>query len=186
MKNVIIPIVLFISISSCNERNQNNSPSKKQIQTPLQNYFDFDEIVYYKIQIDSRKAMELIDGRNKTKQDTLLLNAILSLFIPQTITDTNFISSLETLNFRKKSINHTSYSSINEIFKEKIPAETIAETTCSPVFRDILIFKKSNNVVGLAKICFECQQNYILGTNANTFMFGQKGDYKKLETILVN
>jgi len=36
----------------------------------------------------------------------------------------------------------------------------------------------------MAKICFDCHQKHIVGTNANTEHFGQDGDYPKLLQIL--
>ena len=184
MKNLIIILSLFFSISSCNQEGKNNLPNKNKLIKPLSHYFDFDEVVHYKTDLDSEQARDLINKRNKSKQDTLLLIAVSSLWLPRALTDTNFLNSLETLPFEKKALPNTSISLINNIFKEKVPIDEIEENMCLPLFRDILIFKKFQRINGLAKICFECQQHYIIGTSANTFLFGTQGDYKKLETIL--
>ena len=60
----------------------------------------------------------------------------------------------------------------------------MSETACIPVFRDILIFKKNNKSIGIAKICFECEKSHIVGTNKNIENFGQCGDFSKLMNIL--
>ena len=72
---------------------------------------------------------------------------------------------------------------IDEIFTEKKHAEYY-EFACIPIFRDVLIFKNKSKVVGIAKICFTCNNSVIVGTNANTEEFGMSGDYEKLSEIL--
>ena len=48
--------------------------------TPLTHFFDFDEVVHYRIELDSREAFELINNGKKTKQDSLGLIAVASLW----------------------------------------------------------------------------------------------------------
>ena len=90
---------------------------------------------------------------------------------------------MEKINFQKSEIDKSKFGEINKIFVEKT-VNQIADYACIAVYRDILIFKKQNKTVGIAKICFECFKKQIIGTNANTENFGQDGDYEKLEKIL--
>ena len=80
-------------------------------------------------------------------------------------------------------IDKSKFIEINKIFVEKTVNKSM-DYACPADYRDILIFKNKNKTVGIAKICFECFKNQILGTKANTENFGQDGDYEKLEKLL--
>lgn len=80
-------------------------------------------------------------------------------------------------------IDQSKFEQIDKIFREKIVFNKI-ETACIPWYNDILIFKKKGEIVGIAKINFDCGTNIIIGTNANTENFGQEGDYEKLKELL--
>ncbi|MDN5479000.1 MAG: hypothetical protein L0G39_18910 [Chryseobacterium sp.] len=121
---------------------------------------------------------------NRSKEDQLKLDVITDK-IPKNINDTDFIKSLEKIGFKKTVIISHKFKKINEIFVEKTVSENI-EYACAPVYRDILIFKKKEKIIGMAKMCFDCHQKQITGTKANTENFGQDGDYEKLQQILYN
>ena len=55
---------------------------------------------------------------------------------------------------------------------------------CDAFYRAILIFKKKDKVVGVSKICFDCGLNWTIGSERNVMLFGQEGDYEKLEKLL--
>lgn len=146
-------------------------------------YFDFDKIEYYHINIDDAEIFELNDNPLKSKLDSLK-NEIISNDIPQDISDLHFIDKLEEMGFKKSFVDNTSkITSIRAIFTEK--STLFSETNrCEPVYRDILIFKKQSKVVGTAKLCFDCMKSDIKGTTANTDNFGEDGDFEKLKKIL--
>ena len=52
------------------------------------------------------------------------------------------------------------------------------------MYRDIIIFKNKGTTVGVAKICFRCDQSSIIGTIANTDEFGMSGDFDRLDKLL--
>ena len=66
----------------------------------------------------------------------------------------------------------------------KIPKSKYEKTVA--FYRDILVFKKENKTVGVAKVCFGCSQSIITGTKLNTQEFGQSGDYGRLKKLLYN
>ena len=118
----------------------------------------------------------------KSKLEALKLGIILG-DVPKTLSDLSFIHQLEKIGYKKATIPPSKFKNIDSIFMEKISQENIA-TACIYIYRDVLIFKKKNKVVGTAKVCFGCMANQIKGTTANTENFGQDGDYDKLAKII--
>jgi hypothetical protein len=141
------------------------------------NYFDFDEVIHYKSEI---KEEELFDYKNKT--DKLKKSVILE-DTPNSIKDTIFIDKLETFGYKKTVLNKSKFDAINNLFSFKIFLKS-SSSGCIYVYRDILIFKKKSRIVGMAKICFDCDANKIYGTNYKTDNFGQGGDYDRLQILL--
>ena len=147
----------------------------------LKPFFDFDELNHYKIEIDENELLEREED-NLTK-DEKLQNDLIIMDKPDNISDTSFIRQLEKIGFNKNIVSEAKFEKINNIFSVKQPKESVAYS-CIAVFRDILVFKKNNKIVSIAKICFSCDQNRILGTEKETINFGQEGDYGKLWKIL--
>lgn len=56
--------------------------------------------------------------------------------------------------------------------------------TCKPVYRDILVFYLNDKVIGVAKICFTCDQFIFRGAQGETDFFGYFGEFPKLIKIL--
>jgi hypothetical protein len=104
---------------------------------------------------------------------------------PRTSSDSSFIDNLKEFGYAKTNVDKSNFEDIDRIFTEKTVDKGLS-TTCIPIYRDILIFKRHNQVIGTAKICFECMDSQIVGTNANTGNFGQDGDYSQLQKVLRN
>lgn len=145
-------------------------------------FFNFDEIEYYHIDILESKAMEIWDKPNKSPIEQLKVD-ILIKEKPENLNNLTFIQSLNTIGFTKSLINPSQFKDINLIFSEKSGYESYV-SGCIPVYRDILVFKKDNKIIGVSKICFDCHLFRIIGTSANTENFGQDGDFDKLLRIL--
>lgn len=199
MNNIILLVTILLTITSCNtsskkakeendiensktEQNESSINSEQIKKMTGKVFFDYDEIEYYFCNYEESKIGDLYDNQSKSELDSLKMGVILG-HIPKSITDLNFINSLSKIGYKGKSVEKSKFAEINQIFKEKEVKENIA-TACIYVYRDILIFKKQNKIVGTAKICFGCMANEIQGTTANTDNFGQDGDYDKLENIL--
>lgn len=168
--------------NSNNEQQYNTSAEQKFIPKYGKPYFDYDEIDHYHASMEEDSVMALDTIPNRSKEDQLKLDIIINK-IPKNINDTEFIKSLEKIGFEKSIIKPHNFKKINEIFIEKTVNE-ILEYACVAVYRDILVFKKKEKIVGIAKICFDCHQKQIVGTKAITENFGQDGDYEKLQQIL--
>ena len=134
-------------------------------------YFDFDQVDYYSIKIDENELFALEEKKNLTQNQHLKIDIILN-DKPEIISDTSFISKLTKIGFKKNIVTKNKYTELNEIFREKSHDEVYA-LACVHVYRDILIFKKSDSIIGIAKICFDCLGNQIIGTKVETMEFGQ-------------
>jgi hypothetical protein len=145
-------------------------------------FFEYDSIDYYSIDIDEGKTGDLYDNQSKSQIDSFRMGIILG-DIPKSVSDLIFIDKLEKVGYKKLPIDKSKFESIDRIFVEKTTINNVS-TECINVYRDILIFKKDNKVVGTAKVCFSCKANQINGATANTENFGQNGDYIKLEQLL--
>jgi len=95
----------------------------------------------------------------------------------------DFIKDLVGFGFVKQQVPSAKFAKINEIlFNEKSKGRKA--TGCKPFYRDILVFRRDARLVGIAKICFECNQSYMIGIEHQTRNFGEKNDYENLEKIL--
>jgi hypothetical protein len=185
MKKIICLLIIVFSIS-CKEKKIEEKTEKTELisqeyKITGDKYFDFDELIHYQTEIEEDRIGELYDNR-KTEIDKLKFGVTLD-DIPNSIKDIDFIDKLESIGYKKREINETKFNEINQIFTEKKHAEAMY-AACVYIYRDILIFKKKNKIIGMAKICFGCGANRIFGTKSNTEEFGQSGDYDKLEKIL--
>jgi hypothetical protein len=186
MKQNLILTIFCLTFFACNTTTEkkdkvidNSKITKKVIG---KKFFEFDAINYYLIDFDESKIGDLYDNQSKSEIDSFKMGIILG-DLPKNISDLSFIDKLKKIGYKKKSVDKSKFDEIDKIFVEKTVKENDA-TACIYVYRDILIFKKNNAVVGTAKICFGCMANKIIGTNANTENFGMDGDYEKLEDLL--
>lgn len=177
MKQFQLFVFAFILITSCSTTSSNNKLLKVG-----KKYFEFDQIDHYFNNFDVTKFSDVANNL-KTKEDTLR-NTILLGNIPKNISDTSFIKNLDGSEYKKRTLDESLYSRIDEIFIEKQITGEEVSYACIHFYRDVLVFKKRNKIIGIAKICFRCQANQIVGTVANTYNFGSNGDYEKLEKIL--
>ncbi|MEO6252993.1 MAG: hypothetical protein ABIO79_06800 [Ferruginibacter sp.] len=145
-------------------------------------YFSFDEIEHYYINIEESAVWDIL-GKEKIAENEKIQFDLLVGSTLQKLSDTTLLENIEKLDFKKTELPVTKFSQVNEIFCEKKHKEVLS-TTCEAVYRDILVFKKENKIIGTAKICFGCIKSIIAGTRANTDEFGQSGDYDELFKLL--
>lgn len=167
MKYIILAF-LSLSLLSC-------TPKKKE-------YFDFDQVDYYSITISELEIMEINRDTLRSKLDSLK-SEIVGYNTPVNMSDLSFIDKLGEMGFKRTVIDTSRFAALKNIFKEK-EFSSNEVTTCEPFYRDILIFKKQNKVIGTVKICFGCGESDIKGTTANTKNFGDNGEFRKLATLL--
>jgi len=144
-------------------------------------YFDFDKIEHYRI----IKEIDYFDRENESVriENKKILSELLFDRKPTKLNGTEFLNDISKVVYTKKEIQTSDFDNIKEVFKEQSCSVNTA-SSCISVFRDILVFYKKNEVVGIAKICFGCNDNHIIGTTSNTSDFGQCGKYEELNKIL--
>lgn len=113
-------------------------------------YFDYDAIIHYSNNYNGYKLQELNEIQPKSAVDSFKLNVIVGN-TPKDISDLSFIEKLEEIGYTRKSIDKSRFKEIDKIFIEK-PVEKHLATSCTPIYRDILLFKKQNKIIGTAKI----------------------------------
>lgn len=163
-KTLLLLLFLIIISSSCSK-----------------SYFEFDSIEHYYRDLSNDEIMAIYNSQDKSEKRLLILDIIENRY-PEEI-DNSFGEILIKNKYKKSNISQDKLEPINDIFSENICLVGTA-SACIPVYRDILIFKKNNKVVGIAKICFDCEISHIIGTAKNTEDFGQCGDYANLFKML--
>jgi hypothetical protein len=179
-------IAASLILLSCRQKTETVKEATKNLKSGNtkigKKFFEYDEIEYYTNAIDEGNIEKLYDNQSKSVLDSLKMGVILGE-IPTTISDLAFIDQLVKIGYQKFSIDKSKFRKVDAIFVEKIKNEGVV-SACIYVYRDILIFKKKNKVVGIAKICFGCNALHITGTKAHTQNFGENGDYEKLAKLL--
>ncbi|MES2575525.1 MAG: hypothetical protein V4572_11320 [Bacteroidota bacterium] len=146
-------------------------------------FFDFDEIEHYNVDITLEDWSIIASKKDEKSVDEKIFLNILNGSDPKTIDDKNFIVNLKKFYPKIVKISSTKLDSIRNIYTEK-KHQNPEFAACTPFYRDILIFKKNNNVIGISKVCFECGTQSTIGSKRNTENLGQSGDMWKLESIL--
>jgi len=143
-------------------------------------YFEFDKVEYYTINIDEREAANLMCENNYRTELEELKSGIITGNKPETIAEPEIVSALVKVGYERKLIRKRK---VEKFFRER--QDTMAFTSsCWPVYRDVLIFRRRNKISGMAKICFECEKHQIIGSELETWNFGQSEDYKLLKEEL--
>lgn len=174
-------LLVIISIAFCIGCNDSKSDNDSQ-SSECEPYFNFDEVTHYTIDFPDDSLWAIEDKENKTPEEKRILD-ILWQDMPAQIKDSSLVIDLEKIGFSRYIIDLKFHNNLEQIFCER-KHEDAEFTACVAVYRDILVFRNKNKIVGVAKICFECYQNFIVGTSLNTENFGQSGDYHKLGWVL--
>lgn len=172
-RNVLI-LLLFIFCLGCVSNNHKN-------------YFEFDEIEYYRLDpnyVGISENITVFEEKDSAKLENFEYS-IIHGYKPDGIKNDGFQEKLLKVGYVRRGLDSKFYKEINTIFSAKEAVDLYA-MACVPWFRDILIFKYEGNVTGIAKICFQCRQSHIRGTKENVYDFGQDGDFEKLEEIMYN
>lgn len=177
----LITIIACLYLVSCTTAEAEDATSIQQ-ESGCQPYFSFDEVDHYYCQISEEEVWDLEDKNKKSMKDELLLDVLTNFQFDQ-LEDTVLLNEIGEIGFLKTSIPQEKFSELEHIFCERVHPEAYA-LLCSPIYRDLLVFKLKGRIIGLAKICFDCDRSIICGTERNTSEFGQSGDYSKLYKLL--
>jgi len=118
----------------------------KQLQTA-----EFDELIHYKLDTLAVNEMDISD--------------ILSGEAIQNISDTLIIEQFTEFGFVRSEVDKSNHIKLNRALTSN--ENTIDNTKCLPIYRDFLILKKKNEIIGIFKICFECSQLSYLDASTN-------------------
>ena len=146
-----------------------------------ESFFEFDQIEYYHNNVSMDEIGPMYKEENKTEFTERFLNVVENDY-PNNV-DEQFSKMLIETGYRKTTVGKDKYAEINKIFSEQSCFSRV-ETSCIPIYRDVLIFKKENKTIGIAKICFECRQSHIVGTEKDRMDFGQCGGFEELKKLL--
>jgi hypothetical protein len=143
MRALFISAILVTFLSECDSSGADNA---KWITSMGQKFFVYDAIDYYVNDFDESKIKDLYDNRSKSEIDSFRMGIILGN-IPKSISDLAFIEMLPNVGYTKTQIDPAKFARIDGIFVEKTTMNSVS-SPCIYVYRDILIFKKENKVVG--------------------------------------
>lgn len=144
------------------------------IHSESKNFFKFDTVLHYSMN----------DNIDDVQRNSEVFNQLYYGKYPDSIDDTLIISKLEKVGYVYKILSLDKKNNINNIFSETKIKRKGYTSMCYPLYRDILVFKKEEKIIGIAKLCFECEKTSIIGTNLNTISFNTPKTLKKLYKIL--
>ena len=153
-----------------------------------QPYFQFDQLTHYRISI-SDDSVGILQGKTNRDNKEEKLFGVLSdrvfdeKYSMTSLSDTIKLMNLEELGFIRKEIPNDKISTIDKLFCERYYDE-IDHNMCLPVYRDIIFFKNNHRTVGFARLCFDCYMSNIVGSDRDTYTFGQSGEYESLSLLL--
>ena len=138
----------------------------------------FDEINYYKFD-KSFDEFYLINHHKSSKRKAIY--DIVYGNTPKTVLDTLFVKDLEKYHYHKKHLENSKYQKIAEIYAN---GSRQYDVTCKVTFRDILVFKKNNKIVGISKICFGCGWETTFFNQKRYYNLVSIDKFDELENIL--
>lgn len=171
--------ILFL-ISCGLAKSQGKAPLKQNTEIVLgKETVKFDEIVYYKIN-KSFNTYNLKYKKDYSPKKKLVYE-IVKGNTPRTMSDTLFVKNLERLNYYKENLTIPQYQKIAEIYSR---GSGNYDTSCGKTFRDILVFKKNNKIIGVSKICFDCGWETTVFNENRYYNLIDIAFFEELENIL--
>lgn len=158
MKPALIIGLLFLALVNCTEKVKEKKGIAVTRDSIIQcnSDFQFDRIEHYKVS-------EMSKWENMNIAKTPVENQVLELlyrYSPKSLLSPLTSTNLSEIGFTEWEIPKKNYGKICEIFNEQY--EYPDSTACSPVFRDIIVFKNKGVVSGFAKCCFQCGHSMVL------------------------
>ena len=162
-------LILLINNQTCqNLEKRNNQKNIDQIEVikesqrsaSIQKY-DFDKVAYYKL----NETIDFIPKNQESEEGQYILGVMYGEE-PFNIEDGRFTKVLETIGFIKKEIrNKDKIDMLSNSITIGLKPTPYVVTSCLSTYRDILILKKEDKITGIAKLCFSCGTNKLLGGN---------------------
>lgn len=170
--------MMLLTLVSCKSQ-QDKTNSK--IAGECLPYFEYDDVDHFSIKIEEDSVWSLKEREVKSVSEKKLLDLLQDDL--HDISDTVMLMDLPGMGFEKKKIPREKFSQLDQLFCER-SHEEISASTCIPIYRDILLFKNHNRITGFARLCFDCDQSNLIGSNRDTKTFGQAGEFAALSRML--
>ncbi len=178
----LLTLILLTTIWGCNNQAEKNKSVTVKNNTNCKPYFIYEKVEHYYYNISEDEISKIKERKKKSNEEIKKIELLIQ-YTPDKLSDTVVLQNIDKIGFVKKDLVMNKFEQLDLIFCEKKHKET-TKMACTAIYRDILVFKQSNKIVGIAKICFQCRDNVITGTHRNTIEFGQSGDYEKLFKLL--
>lgn len=166
MKDLIISILPIIIIS-CQESNNYSNAGKTGSEAKLfHSYFEFDsvELLHTSISFDSMKRR---DEKEKLYNPADgFVDILLYRNVPKKIKDSDLITECANREFTNGEISVKHFAKLAKVFSTEENDFRLA-ASCAPIFRDILLFRKGKELNGIAKVCLECGEAFIIKSDTS-------------------
>ena len=174
----IYSFLCFVLISCVIQ--QSKVPLKKETNFALgeNEIVKFDEIYYYKI--DKSFDEFYLSNHHKSKKRKAIYDIVYGN-TPRTVSDTLFVKDLEKYHYDKVVLDASKYQKIAKIYAYGSIKYDVA---CKVIFRDILVFKKNNKIVGISKICFGCGWETTFFNQKSYYNLISMNKFDELENLL--
>ncbi|NOQ71756.1 MAG: hypothetical protein GQ574_07140 [Crocinitomix sp.] len=171
MKITLVVIICLICFSL--QKNQ-SEPEEGQVF-----FTDYTQVLHFKFKISKEEVSRFWSqkGRNDEGYPNCLFDRL-----PEKL-DPKLAEKLFDLGFVRNRIKKKQFGKLNEIFSYR-STDIITTAECTPTYRDILIFRKKKDVMGIVQICFTCAQYNIIGAKVDSRFFGQFGEFEQLNNLL--
>jgi hypothetical protein len=179
-----LAISILLILTFCRDKPKEIAVSNNDCQP----YFQFDHVTHYQISISDDSVGVLQEQSNRDEKEEKLFEVLSDRVFDEkysmvSLSDTTKLLDLENLGFLRKDIFNDKIVALNKLFCERAYDE-IEHNMCLPVYRDIMLFKMKKRTVGFARICFDCDMSNMVGSDRDTFTFGQAGEFESLKLLL--
>jgi len=172
---IMIIGLIFISIIAITNNYWSKSDEYLFTNKECKPYFEFDEVVHYQYNIEDFEVL----GRKNDDLNYLLFGRGF-----ESLQDSIYLERVDSL-FHKKLVSKEEHPIVDKIFcYQPIQNEEHYISECIAIYRDIFVFRRENKVIGIAKICFDCNQFTSIGAKQETKNFGVNYEFSNLAKLI--
>jgi hypothetical protein len=181
MKKYVL-LILVILFSNCNNNQLPKLETKISVKKELRPFFNSDKIDHYFLNISEIDFAKFRRIESKTDNDKKFWNLFVGNF-PENIPEKSFEKDLLKFDYVKSVLSIDKQNKIKNVFSEKDSLQMDAYA-CVAKYRDIFLFKRNEDIIGIAKICFDCNRYQIIGSKINSDGFGLFEELNKLKNVV--
>lgn len=168
--------------TSCNNSKKAEANNVKVLKKELRPFFDSDRIDHYFVNY-TLDSIIISGGESKKSKKEKEFEGLFMGYFPDSIPKKDFEKTLISHNYKKSDLSEKQQKQIENVFSEKDSLQ-MSGYACVAEYRDIFIFKKKEETIGIAKICFKCGRFQIIGSKIDTQYFGLFDELDKLKKIV--